>query len=85
MGALDIGSLAQPWGVANGLPYCIWVIDTLPAVSVINLLTAAREKLLTIVAFEALVRLEINLTGSLALPILMEKSQKTCIGKHTIG
>ena len=56
MGALDTGSPAQPWVVAKGSPYCIWAIDTLPAESVINLLTAAREKLLTIVAFEAPVR-----------------------------
>jgi hypothetical protein len=56
MGALDTGSPAQPWGVANGSPCCIWVTDILPAESVINLLTAAREKLLTIVAFEAPVR-----------------------------
>ena len=70
--------------VANGLPYCIWVIDTVPAESVISLPTVAREKLLMIVAFEAPVRLGINSIGSLAWLIPMEKNPKTCIGKHTI-
>jgi hypothetical protein len=66
-GGLDTGSPVQPWVVAKGSSYCIWAIDTLPALSVINLPTAAREKLLMIVALEGQVRLGINSIGSLAL------------------
>jgi hypothetical protein len=69
-GGLDTGSPVQPWGVAKGSSYCIWAIDTLPALSVINSPTAAREKLLMIVALEGQVRLGINSIGSRALPIL---------------
>jgi hypothetical protein len=66
----------ESWVEAKGSPYCIWVIDTLPAESVINLPTAARKKLLTIEAFEGQVRLWISSTRSLVLPILMGGTQK---------